>query len=56
MTLEDYIDQTSEPIKTLCYKYLDEYKRRTNHLGKQREVNGLRVHTIQVIEKALELN
>ena len=56
-TLEDFINEVSEPIKNLCLKYIDEFKRGIrSHPGKQKEINGLRLHTIQVIKKALELN
>lgn len=56
-TLEDFINETREPVRDLCFKYIDEFKRGIDsHPAKQREVNGLRLHTIQVIRKALELN
>ena len=58
MSLENYIEETSEPLKTLCFRFMDEFKRgcKGGHPKKQKEPNGLRLHTVQVIEKALELN
>ena len=56
-TLEEFVNETREPIKNLCLKYIDEFKRCIgSHPGKQKEINGLRLHTVQVIKKALELN
>lgn len=55
--LLEYIDRTRPEFKAVCMKYITEYERPLRaHPGAQRGVNGLAIHTIQVIEKALELN
>lgn len=55
--LEKYINETRRPVRVLCVKYIDEFRRGIrSHPNKQKEENGLRRHTIQVINKALELN
>lgn len=55
--LEEFINEANEPIKKLCLKYIYEFKRGIpSHPGKQKKLNGLRLHTVQVIKKALELN
>lgn len=58
MTLDSYIKEVGDPIGTLCLKYKDEYENpcRGSHPGKQKQPGGLGLHTVQVIEKALELN
>lgn len=57
MTLTDYIEQTRPEFKAVCLKYLEEFEKPLrSHPGKQRGPNGLAIHTVQVIEKALELN
>ena len=55
--LEGFINEANEPIKKLCLEYIHEFKRGIpSHPEKQRKLNGLRLHTVQVIRKALELN
>ena len=55
--LEDYIQQVSEPIKSFCLQHIKDYEaRKSTHPGNQKLIGGLRLHTVQVIKKALELN
>lgn len=55
--LTDYIEKTRPEFKALCLEHLAEYERAMpSHPGSQKGQNGLALHTVQVIEKALELN
>lgn len=55
--LLDYINRTDPEFKTICLKYLEEFEKPLHsHPGRQRGLNGLAIHTVQVIEKALEWN
>jgi len=55
--LENYIQQVSKPIRDFCLNHINDYEfRKPTHPGNQKFTGGLRLHTIQVIEKALELN
>ena len=57
MTLLEYIDRSRPEFKAGCLPYVGEYARRLpSHPGSQKDQNGLALHTVQVIEKALELN
>lgn len=57
MKLEYWIKKASKPIGELCTKHISEYERGIgSHPSKQKERGGLRLHTVQVINKALELN
>jgi hypothetical protein len=55
--LREYIERARPEFKARCLKYIKEYERPIRaHRGSQRGPNGLAIHTVQVIEKALELN
>lgn len=57
MTLDEYIQLAREPIKKFCIDHLPDYERpMPTHPGKQNLSGGKKVHTLQVIDKALELN
>lgn len=55
-----YINKCSENIKHFCLDRIKKYDRGcpkySSHPDKQKEIGGLCLHTVQVIEKALELN
>lgn len=57
MEITDYIKLARPEFRTICIQYLGEYKRSCpSHPGHQKQRNGLGLHTVQVIEKALHLN
>lgn len=55
--LAEYIDQTRSEFREICLRFIEEYRAGLpSHPGKQKRRNGLAIHTIQVVKKALELN
>ena len=57
MDVAHYIDQTRPEFQAVCERNIGEFARQLpSHPGRQKGLNGLAIHTVQVIEKALELN
>lgn len=58
MSLDRYIDEVSVPFRDLyyCSKHALDEKKCPTHPGSQKLTGGWKLHTQQVIEKALQLN
>lgn len=58
LTIEDCLVEIRQPFREYYLKHKDWFDtaRHPRHPGKQKERGGLRFHTIQVINKALEWN
>ena len=56
--IEEYLDKVSEPFRKFYLENKDWFDtaRHPHHPSKQKEIGGLKLHTEQVIKKALELN
>jgi hypothetical protein len=57
MELRNYIGLASEPFRKFCLEHINEFdNKKPTHPGNQKLFGGLKLHTEQVIKKALELN
>ena len=56
--IDIYLKKVSKPFLDFYLKNKDwfEIARHPHHPGRQKEIGGMKLHTLQVIKKALELN
>ena len=57
LKIKDYLERVGEPYLSFYENIKGEFNRKCpSHPGSQKKEGGLGIHTLQVIEKALELN